>query len=186
MERLAGEKSLGAERPALNLSLLHREVDLAAALIAGNHVELRANGLVQKLGYQIEPASNLLVLLCDNPPSALRQAQDERLRDRISTCCRPFVVSPSNHERTSDIEVLAQLLKSVSQSLLIFATCSSDNPGAPEQATASSMCAVFEKPTRTVETLEFISPKRIAAWVSSFPFTPSAVFTFSARWRSRL
>ena len=56
-----------------------------------------------------------------------------------------------------------------------------DSGGAPEHATASSICIVLEKPTRTVETSCFIKPKRMAAWVSSFPLTPSADLTFSAR-----
>ena len=63
--------------------------------------------------------SEKLVLLCHNPPSALRQAQDERLNDQISMCCPPFVVSLSNHERTSDTVVLVGVGFSMSKGNII-------------------------------------------------------------------
>ena len=53
--------------------------------------------------------------------------------------------------------------KSVCHSFLTLPICSSDNPGTPEQATASSTCVVLENPTSTVETFGFIRPNRIAA-----------------------
>src|SRR5882724_8674835 len=53
MKWLAGKIRLGTQRTALDLSPFHGKIDFVTVLVAGNHVEFRADGFFQKFRHEV-------------------------------------------------------------------------------------------------------------------------------------